>query len=341
MTIEEIRTMVSSAPEYDFLRTNEHIRDRLMFLTLGGSYAYGTNVETSDVDVRGCALNSCSDILGLTNFEQVLDTPTDTTVYSFNKLIGLLINCNPNTIEMLGCHPDHYFLVSPMGQEMIDNAHLFLSQRAFKSFGGYATQQLRRLENYLARHVLTQERKEEHLLASMGHAQENIEKKYIDTAEGQIELYIDDSPRDDLAVEIFANIHLNHLSARNFNSMINEFKNVLETYDKVGKRNKKKDDTHLNKHAMHLIRLYGMCLDILEKEKIVTYRADDHDLLMSIRAGDYQKSDGTYNEAFYDMISDYEKRLDYAKNNTSLPKNPDMKKIQEFVMSVNRRAIDA
>lgn len=85
MTIEQIRDMVSGK-DYDFLRENEHLGDRIIFLTLGGSYSYGTNVETSDVDIRGCALNSKSDLLGLSNFEQVVNTQTDTTIYSFNKL---------------------------------------------------------------------------------------------------------------------------------------------------------------------------------------------------------------------------------------------------------------
>ena len=49
MTIEQIKEMVAGS-EYDFLRTNPHLKDRIVFLTLGGSYSYGTNVETSDVD---------------------------------------------------------------------------------------------------------------------------------------------------------------------------------------------------------------------------------------------------------------------------------------------------
>ena len=91
MTIDQIREMVKGK-DYDFLRINPHLNGRILFLTLGGSYAYGTNIETSDVDVRGCAMNSRSDILGMSNFEQVLNTTTDTTVYSFNKLISSLVS---------------------------------------------------------------------------------------------------------------------------------------------------------------------------------------------------------------------------------------------------------
>lgn len=98
MTIEQIKEMVASR-DYDFLRTNPHLGDNIIFLTLGGSHAYGTNASTSDVDVRGCATNSKSDLLGLTSFEQVVNTGTDTTVYSFNKLVQLLLNCNPNMVQ--------------------------------------------------------------------------------------------------------------------------------------------------------------------------------------------------------------------------------------------------
>ena len=152
MTTDQIREMIAG-DKYNFLRENIHLNGRIIFLTLGGSYSYGTNVETSDVDVRGCALNSRSDLLGLTNFEQVVNTETDTTVYSFNKLISLLLSCNPNTIEMLGCKPEHYFLITDIGREMVDNRKMFLSRRAVHSFGGYANQQLRRLENAYSQEI--------------------------------------------------------------------------------------------------------------------------------------------------------------------------------------------
>ena len=338
MTIQEIKTMVRG-PQYEFLRTNQHLKNRLLFLTLGGSYSYGTNVETSDVDVRGCAMNSRSDILGMTNFEQVVDNVTDTTVYSFNKLISLLINCNPNVIEMLGCKPEHYFLITKIGQEMIDNQHMFLSRRAVHAFGGYANQQLRRLETAIARDKMPQSRKEEHVLNSMKNMLIDTKRMTADYPDDAFILYVDDSHREELDKEIYADISLTHYPIRDFKAIMNNLSNVIGTYEKVNHRNHKKDDEHLNKHAMHLVRLYLMCFDLLESEKIQTYREEDLPLLRSIRAGEYQREDGTYRDEFFDMISDFEKRLHYAKEHTALPKNPDMKKIEEFVMYVNEESI--
>lgn len=340
MTIEQIKEMVAGE-QYDFLRTNPHLGKRIIFLTLGGSYAYGTNVETSDVDVRGCAVNSPSDILGLSSFEQVVHKATDTTVYAFNKLIPLLLNCNPNTIEMLGCKPEHYFYLSDLGKEMIDNRRIFLSQRAVSSFGGYANQQLRRLENAIARDALPQARREEHIMQSMENSRAAFERKYTAFPEGSIRLYTDDSERDDLDREVFADITLRHFPAREFHSMINDMTNIIGCYEKLNGRNRKKDEDHLDKHAMHLIRLYLMCLDILEKGEICTYRENDREMLLEIRHGKYRREDGTYRDEFFQMVNELEKRMQYARDHTALPKTPDYHAVEEFVMDVNRRAIDA
>ena len=44
-------------------------------------------------------------------------------------------------------------------------------------------------------------------------------------------------------------------------------------------------------------------------------------------------------QSFFEMVNDYEKKLDYAKNNTSLPDSPDYKAINDFVASVNERVV--
>lgn len=339
MTNESIKKIIDSV-EYDFLRTNEHLKDKIVFLTLGGSHAYGTNIETSDVDIRGCALNSPSDLIGLTNFEQVVNEKTDTTIYSFNKLISLLLNCNPNTIELLGCKPEHYLMMTDVGKELLDNRKLFLSKRAVNSFGGYANQQLRRLENALARDSYPQVEKEKHILGSCMTSMMSFGQRYTSFPDGSIKLYIDKSNHEELTSEIFADITLSHYPLRDYKNMWSDMNNIVKDYGKLNKRNHKKDDAHLNKHAMHLVRLYLMCLDILKKEEIITYREKDHDLLMDIRSGVYQKEDGTYRSEFFEMVDSLEKKLSYAKENTSLPDNPNMHLIEEFVMDVNRRTIN-
>lgn len=79
---------------------------------------------------------------------------------------------------------------------------------------------------------------------------------------------------------------------------------------------------HLNKHAMHLVRLYLMCFDILEKGEINTYRENDRDMLLEIRNGKYQKPDGTYYPEFFEIIRDYEARLMYDKETPVCPTIP-------------------
>jgi len=339
MDLNEIKAKISSE-EYKFLRENEHLGKNIILLGLGGSHAYGTNTPTSDLDVRGIALNSKREILTKANFEQFVETETDTTIYSFNKILNLLSNCNPNTIEMLGCKPEHYIYCTDVGDSMIANRKMFLSRRAVDSFGGYAAQQLRRLENALARDKLEQARKEEHILKSMQNAMKSFGERYTEFENGSIELFTDKSEREEFDTEVFANIHLDKYPVREFNGIVHDLTNIVSAYGKLNHRNHKKDDNHLNKHAMHLIRLYLMCLDILENEDIVTYREKNHETLMNIRAGKYQREDGTYMEEFFEMVDYFEKRLAYAKENTSLPDHPDMKKVEEFVMAVNRRALD-
>lgn len=331
--------MLLETKEYQFLKTDKHLGDKIILLGLGGSHAYGTNIETSDVDIRGVALNSKSDLIGMSSFEQRVNEATDTTVYAFNKIIELLLNTNPNTIEMLGLKPEQYLFLSPIGQELLDNKKLFLSKRAIYSFGGYANQQLRRLQNAIARDTLTQTERETHILNTINNMMFDIKARYEKFENGAIKLYTDKAIQEEMDTEIFMDINLSHYPLRDYKSIWSEMNNVARDYSKIGKRNNKKDEFHLNKHCMHLIRLYMMCLDILEKEEINTYREKEHDLLMNIRNGEFMSETGTMKQEFWDLLNEYEKRFEYAKENTSLPANPDYKKVEEFVISVNERAV--
>ena len=334
MTIQEIKEKIKS-PEYDFLRYNEHLGNNIILLGLGGSYAYGTNNENSDLDIRGCATNTMEEILTNQNFEQFVNEETDTTIYSFNKLISLLTNVNPNTIEMLGLKPEHYLFTSRLGRILLNNSHIFLSKRVVHSFGGYAIAQLHRLDNK-ANRTVGQAQNEEHILKTIENAAYDFKGKFFSMPKDAIKLYTDKAVEEGYDTEIFMDINLHHYPLRDYNGMIAECQSIVKSYSKIGKRNEHAiEHNKLGKHMMHLIRLYLMCLDILEKEQIITYRDKDHDMLMDIRNGKYLDSNNQPIPEFYEMVNDFEKKLDYAKENTSLPDSPNYEAINDLMKEVN------
>ena len=337
MTLNDIKTKLASS-EYDFLRDNEHLGNHIILLGLGGSYSYGTNIETSDLDVRGIFLNTKNEILLGKDFGQYVSNETDTTIYSFNRIIHLLKNSNPNVIEILGLKPEHYLYLHPVAKELIDNRKLFLSKQIIHSFMGYAMQQLRRLENICARNI-SQEEHEKHILDTLDNAIYDIETRY-DELDGSIDLYIDKSNKEELDSEIFVDCELKHYPLRDYSLIISEMNNIVRSYNKLGMRNSKaKEHGKISKHMMHTFRLYLMCLDILENEEINTYREKEHDLLMNIRNGKYINENEQPLPEFYDIVSEYEEKLEYAKEHTNLPDKPQYKKIDELLMSVNERII--
>ena len=165
-----------STESYNFLREDPRLGDRIILLGITGSYGYGTERDGSDVDFRGITLELPSDLIGFSKFEQFEDRDTDTVIYGFNKIIRLLLSCNPNTIEILDIDPERYVIKTEIGQELLDNKNMFLTKRAAESFGHYADAQLRRLQNAIARDSMTQPDREEHIIRSVKHALEDYNK---------------------------------------------------------------------------------------------------------------------------------------------------------------------
>ena len=196
------------------------------------------------------------------------------------------------------------------------------------------------MENKTAR-LVGQAQNEEYILKSIKNAAYNFCYRYVPFGEDDsLRLFTAPSNRDDMESEIFMSINLRNYPLRDWTGMWNEMKAIVSSYNKIGKRNEKAiSHDKLGKHCAHLLRLYMMCIDILEKEEIITYRTDEHDLLMSIRNGEFLDENRQPTAEFYDLLNEYEKRFDYAKNNTSLPDVPDHKRINEFKMYVNERIV--
>ena len=88
--------------------------------------------------------------------------------------------------------PDMYdgALFSYQG-DFLDYHQLFLSKRAAASFGHYVDAQLRRLQNAIARDMLPQPSREEHILKSVNNALDDFNLRQRDEYKTGAKLYVD------------------------------------------------------------------------------------------------------------------------------------------------------
>jgi predicted nucleotidyltransferase len=338
MTINEIRETLHN-PEYKFLNNNPRLGSNIILLGLGGSYAYGTNVPESDIDIRGIALNSKEEVLLHKDFEQIVDNNTDTTIYSFSKIVKLLADGNPNTLEIIFQDKNSYLQLNEIGKLLIENRHMFLSKKCFYTFGGYARQQLRRLDNKAMRE-LPQGKQEVHILNSIKNATYTFHEKYFQFDDDAIKLYIDDSHREDFESEIFMDIHLTHYPLRDYKCMWAEMHNIVKDYGKLGKRASNAIlHNKVNKHAMHLIRLMFCCIDILKYGDFSTHCGKYLDLLMDIRSGKYMGENGQMVPEFFALVDKLELEMKESFECTLLPDKPNEEKINKLVCYVNEKVV--
>ena len=250
MTLNEIKQTLKTDKRYEFLRTNPYLGENIMVLAIGGSYAYGTNAASSDLDIRGIAYNTEREILLGQDIEQVV-SHENTTIYTFKKMIKLLYSNNPTVIEiliLLGLKPEHYLYKHIFFDTLKNNIDKILCRKEAYSFGGYIEKSKKMLD---------------------------LEKVFID--------------KDKLA-----------------------------------------------KYMVNPIRLYYMAFDVLENKKIVTYREDEHSLLMDIRNGQFLTDNGEIISDYYDLINQLEARFKYDKENTDLPDTVNKEWVEWYTMFVNK-----
>lgn len=135
----------------------EWLEQRTIILAPTGSYAYGTNTETSDKDFKGVCIPPIDYYLGLEvfneynnsggkNFKNTKDD-VDVNIIHVNKFVKDAMSGVPNNIEILFVRQEDYLKVTPLGQLLIDNRDMFLSKLIQKKFGGYAYSQIQKLKN--------------------------------------------------------------------------------------------------------------------------------------------------------------------------------------------------
>lgn len=118
----------------------------LLFEAIVGSQAYGTAIETSDVDIKSIYLAPISTVL-TNSFKPQIDVNKDEVKYEVSRFLHLAGTANPTMLELLfmpeSCvrAKDEYRiwddLIFPM-------RYHFLTKQCNQSFGGYAIQQIKK-----------------------------------------------------------------------------------------------------------------------------------------------------------------------------------------------------
>ena len=128
----------------------------IQFKALTGSKAYGLDIPTSDEDWRGFYIPPTHDFFAFVEPTEQLQTTSgeDYSYWELKKFLKLIIANNPNVLEtlwspvMLYPNPNTGSLIKYFIETNRDG---FLSKRIINTYGGYATSQLKRGEEYVAR----------------------------------------------------------------------------------------------------------------------------------------------------------------------------------------------
>lgn len=371
-------------PAYDFLKTHERLGNHIDLLVFGGSISYGLNGPNSDIDIRGITSPLRRDLLAypymsnpldlvnpdvkLTNFrfEEYVDSNTDTCIYNIMKYMKLVYACNPNTIEILGCLPEHYAHVSEAGQLLLDSKDLFVTKTAYYSFGEYARDQLVRLQNAIARNSSNLDRLLQ-VISIIKRSYAHFEVIYPGFKKDMIEFYLVDARdekiktkttktffeseelseeeiRENLSdadldnVKLMMNVNIRGISSSDFHSIMNHTYDIIKNFSATGHRNHKKNDEKIEKHASHLRRLQIKGKEILRDKKIVTHCGEHIPYLLDLKHGMYRNDDGTYQKEFFDDVNrDMDEMLALYKA-SDLPKVPDITKVIKLAEQINELA---
>ena len=314
--------------EYKFIKDIPDI----ILLSFGGSIAYGTDLPGSDIDLRGIMMNPQEELLGMeADFGQKVFSETDTVIYSFKKMLGLLMACNPNTVEILGADPEDVLIATEAGKMLLDNKDIFLSKRAYKTFGGYALSQLNRLENRSGRALdaIAENEKRSFIKAFSSFSARH--RGYVDESAAVVE-------KDG---QLFVSMEFKDMPVTQASAILNEINDIDKNYRKSARNDKAVSHGKIAKHMMHLIRLFLMGRDILAGDGIVTKRTKEHDLLMSIRRGDYLEADGvTPTKAFNELREVLAEGMRIAYEHSPLPEEPDRDRINRLAVEVNRMYLE-
>ena len=117
----------------------------IIYECIAGSRAYGTDLNSSDEDIRGLFAVPISRYFDLTEPPELLsDERGNVVYYSLRRFVELLTHANPNVLELLFMPEDCIRKSSAEMQMLIAKRDLFITKQCADTHAGYAMSQVRR-----------------------------------------------------------------------------------------------------------------------------------------------------------------------------------------------------
>lgn len=332
---------------------------------ISGSRAYGLDTPTSDMDIKGVFYLPKEYYYGLHGdyIAQVSNETNDIVYYELGRFIELLLQNNPNMMELLATPEDkvlyRHTLLSPLKSEW------FISKLCEKTFAGFAQSQIKKarglnkkIVNPMAQEkksildfcVIFEQGKSVSLvswLEQKGLSQSQLGLASMPHATQMYAVYVDEHgqygfsgliQKSSATQVLLSSIPkgLNPIAYLSFNQM--GFSKYCQDYHAywqwVEQRNEVRYQSTLNhgkqydaKNMMHTIRLLQMALDIAQTGKVVVKRENRAELL-AIKAGQFE-----YDEVLA-MAEHLSKQIAVAFQQCDLPDVPNREQILSTLVAI-------
>ena len=348
MTIEQIKT-----------------ENLLLFECISGSRAYGTDLPTSDTDLKGVFILPQRDFYGLDYVPQVSSAKSDETYFELRRFAELLYKNNPSVLEMLNVPADCLLYCHPLFEPFLSTR--FLSKLCKDTFAGYAAAQIKKarglnkkinypeapqrktpldfchiaegqgavpVTTWLARRNLLQERCG---LVNVPNMRDLYALFYDENGTLGFSGIIKKDNANDVALSSVP-VGNTPLALMSFNKDAYSMhcRDYRAYWEWVEQRNETRYQNTLEhgknydaKNMMHTFRLLDMAAEILERGEINVRRPNREELL-AIRRGAFQ---------YEELIEQAEAKLRHVESlheRSPLPEAPDKAQIEALLVAVRR-----
>lgn len=329
----------------------------ILFECVSGSRAYGLDTPTSDTDIKGVFYLPKERFYSLHSdyIPQISNETNDIVYYELGRFVELLLQNNPNMMELLATPADKVLYRHPIMDSL--KPEWFISKLCEKTFAGFANSQIKKARGLNKKIVNPMDKEKKSLLdfcvvfvdgksidlqqwltqnqlnqrqiglAVMPHATQ-MYAMYVDNGEQGFHGIIQKEKANQVSLSSIPK-GMNPVGYLSCNLMgySKYCKDYTEYWEWVDNRNEERYQTTIShgkqydaKNMMHTIRLLQTALDIAKTGQVIAKRPN-RDELLAIKAGqsDY--------ETLVKMADDLTVEISQAFTQSSLSDEPKYEKV--------------